>query len=463
MPNEINTQKSKSYTAAFVVVTGLFFMWGFMTVLNDILIPYLKGVFELNHTRAMFVQFAFFMAYFVGSVIYFFISITGGDPISRIGYKNGILAGLLISATGSALFYPAAEFKMYGFFLAALFVMGLGFTLLQIAANPYVAVLGPEKSASSRLNLSQGFNSLGTTIGPLIGGFLIFKYFAGAHVEGADAVKIPYLFFTGLFLLLAVLIKISHLPRVTGSNAIERTAGALKHPNLVFGALAIFFYVGGEVSIGSIMISYLGLDNIAGLTEGAASKYVSFYWGGLMIGRFLGAISLSTMKDVKLKYLLMLAVPVTAFLVIWYFNGIDQALIYGVFLIANLVAFIAGRSLPHRTLLIFALIAIVLLVIALTNQGMIAMWSVIGIGLFNSIMWSNIFTLAIEGLGKFKSQGSSLLVMMILGGAIVPVFQGMAADSYGVHASFIVPVICYAYIAFYGWRGYRRKPELPNA
>ena len=208
------------------------------------------------------------------------------------------------------------------------------------------------------------------------------------------------------------------------------------------------------------MISYLGLDNIAGLTEGAASKYVSFYWGGLMIGRFLGAISLSTMKDVKLKYLLMLAVPVTAFLVIWYFNGIDQALIYGVFLIANLVAFIAGRSLPHRTLLIFALIAIVLLVIALTNQGMIAMWSVIGIGLFNSIMWSNIFTLAIEGLGKFKSQGSSLLVMMILGGAIVPVFQGMAADSYGVHASFVVPVICYAYIAFYGWRGYRRKSEI---
>jgi FHS family L-fucose permease-like MFS transporter len=181
-----------------------------------------------------------------------------------------------------------------------------------------------------------------------------------------------------------------------------------------------------------------------------------------MIGRFLGAISLSTMKDVKLKYLLMLAVPVAAFLVIWYFNGIDHALIYGIFLVANLLAFMAGRSLPHRTLLIFALIAIILLVIALTNQGVIAMWSVIGIGLFNSIMWSNIFTLAIEGLGKFKSQGSSLLVMMILGGAIVPVFQGMAADSYGVHASFLVPVICYVYIAFYGWRGYKRKLETSN-
>ncbi len=451
-----NTPKSTSYTVAFVVVTGLFFMWGFMTVLNDILIPYLKGVFDLNHTQAMFVQFAFFMAYFVGSVIYFFISITGGDPISRIGYKNGILAGLLISATGSALFYPAAEFKMYGFFLAALFIMGLGFTLLQIAANPYVAILGPEKSASSRLNLSQGFNSLGTTIGPLIGGFLIFKYFA-VNVSGADAVKIPYLIFTGLFILLAILIKISHLPRVTGGDAIERTAGALRHPNLVFGALAIFFYVGGEVSIGSIMISYLGLENIAGLGEADASKYVAFYWGGLMIGRFLGAISLSQMKDVMLKYLLMVAVPTAAFLVIWYFNGIDQALIYGVFLVANLLAFIAGRSLAHRTLFIFALIAIVLLIIGLTNQGVVAMWSIIGIGLFNSIMWSNIFTLSIEGLGKFKSQGSSLLVMMILGGAIVPVFQGMAADAYGVHASFFVPVICYAYIAFYGWRGYKRK------
>ncbi|MCK5764552.1 MAG: sugar MFS transporter, partial [Bacteroidales bacterium] len=454
MPAEQNLQKTTSYTVAFVVVTGLFFMWGFMTVLNDILIPYLKGVFDLNHTQAMFVQFAFFMAYFVGSVIYFFISITGGDPISRIGYKNGILAGLLISATGSALFYPAAEFKMYGFFLAALFVMGLGFTLLQIAANPYVAILGSEKSASSRLNLSQGFNSLGTTIGPLIGGFLIFKYFAGPNIDGADAVKIPYMIFTGMFLLLAVLIKVSHLPRVTAGDVIERTAGALRHPNLVFGALAIFFYVGGEVSIGSILISYLGLESIAGLGEVDASKYVAFYWGGLMIGRFLGAISLSGMKDKGLKYLLMLAVPASAFLVIWYFNGIDHALIYGIFLVANLIAFMAGRSLPHRTLLIFALIAIALLIVALLNKGQVAMWAVIGIGLFNSIMWSNIFTLSIEGLGKFKSQGSSLLVMMILGGAIVPVFQGMAADAYGVHASFFVPVICYVYLAFYGWKGY---------
>ena len=457
---EQQERKKRNYTAALVVVTSLFFMWGFMTVLNDILIPYLKGVFDLNHTRAMLVQFAFFMAYFIGSVIYFIISIMKGDPISRIGYKRGIIAGLLISATGSALFYPAAEFKMYGFFLAALFVMGLGFTLLQIAANPYVAVLGSEKSASSRLNLSQGFNSLGTTIGPIIGGFLIFKYFAGSHVTGADAVKIPYLFFTGLFLLLALFIKISHLPRVTSGQTIERTAGALRYPNLVFGALAIFFYVGGEVSIGSIMISFLGLENIAGLQEADASKYVAFYWGGLMIGRFLGAISLSNMKDLSLKYLLMLAVPAAAFLVIWYFNGIDHALIYGIFLIANLAAFVFGRSLPHRTLLIFALIAIALLIMALLSQGQVAMWAIIGIGLFNSIMWSNIFTLSIEGLGKFKSQGSSLLVMMILGGAIIPVFQGMAADAYGVHASFFVPVVCYVYLAFYGWRGYKRKTIL---
>jgi FHS family L-fucose permease-like MFS transporter len=457
MPEELKTQSTRSYTVAFVVVTGLFFMWGFMTVLNDILIPYLKGVFDLNHTKSMFVQLAFFMAYFVGSIIYFIISITGGDPISRIGYKNGIITGLLISATGSALFYPAAEFKIYGFFLAALFIMGLGFTLLQIAANPYVSILGPEKSASSRLNLSQGFNSLGTTIGPLIGGFLIFKYFAGPNISGADAVKIPYIVFTGMFLLLALLIKVSKLPRVTAGDAIERTAGALKHPNLVLGALAIFFYVGGEVSIGSIMISYLGLESIAGLSEADASTYVAFYWGGLMIGRFLGAISLSNMKDKFLKYLLMAAVPVLAFFVIWYFSGECHARTYGIFLILNFFAFMLGRSLAHRTLLIFALIAIGLLIVALTNQGQIAMWSIIGIGLFNSIMWSNIFTLSIEGLGKFKSQGSSLLVMMILGGAIVPVFQGMAADSIGVHASFFVPVICYAYIAFYGWRGYRRK------
>lgn len=432
-------------------------MWGFMTVLNDILIPYLKGVFELNFARAMMVQFSFFGAYFVGSLIYFIISARLGDPINIIGYKNGILLGLITSSIGSAMFYPAATFHIYGLFLSALFIIGIGFTILQIAANPYVAILGSEKTASSRLNLAQGFNSLGTTIGPLIGGYLIFKYFVG-EAGSADAVKIPYLVFSGVFVLLAILIWFSHLPRLTSPDNVERKAGALKYPHLVLGIVAIFMYVGGEVSIGSILISYLKLDSIAGLSEVEASGYVSFYWGGLMIGRFLGAVSLSDFRNGIYKKILMPVIPVIAFLVIWYFNDLDHALIYGIFLLVNLVAFYFGRSLPHRTLLIFALVNVMLLVITLLTQGTVAMWTVIGIGLFNSIMWSNIFTLAIEGLGKYKSQGSSLLVMAILGGALLPVVQGTVADWQGVHFSFIVPVISYVYLAYYGWKGYKRKP-----
>jgi FHS family L-fucose permease-like MFS transporter len=448
-------QKSshKTYTAAFTSLTALFFMWGFMTVLNDILIPYMKGVFDLNHTKAMLIQFAFFGAYFIGSVIYFTLSVIYGDPINRIGYKKGIIAGLLLSGIGSLLFYPAAQFHIYGFFLSALFVLGLGFTFLQIAANPYVAILGPERSASARLNLAQGFNSLGTTIGPVIGGFLIFKYFGEA--SGSDAVKIPYLFFALIFLLMAGIIKATKLPRFTNPEETQKGFGALKFRQLVFGMIAIFMYVGGEVSIGSMMISYLGLDEIGGLTEVEASKYVAIYWGGQMIGRFLGAVSLSKIDSKWMKYSAMIAIPLVAFAVIAFVTNIEMALIYGVFLLVNLGAFFMGKSLPNRTLYLFAMINIILLFIALTNTGAIALWSIIAIGLFNSIMWSNIFTLAIAGLGKYTSQGSSLLVMMILGGAILPLFQGMVADGYGVHISFIIPVFSYIYIAFYGINGYK--------
>ena len=451
-----STQSSSRYYTSFAVITGLFFMWGFMTVLNDILIPYLKGVFELNYTQAMMVQFAFFGAYFTGSVIYLFISIRFGDPILKIGYKNGIIMGLLISALGSGLFYPAASFKIYGLFLSALFIMGLGFTLLQIAANPYVSILGSEKTASSRLNLSQGFNSLGTTIGPLIGGYLIFIYFADPGKSG-EAVRIPYLIFSALFIVMAILIWFAHLPRLTSPESIEKSAAALKFPHLIFGFIAIFFYVGGEVSIGSLLISFFKLEHIAGLNEAQGSTYVSFYWGGLMIGRFLGAVSLSNIKSRLTKYGLMVAIPVIAFLVILYFNGLEIAAIYSIFLALNFLAFLLGKSLANRTLFVFALFAIALLIVALFSDGKTAMWSIIGIGLFNSIMWSNIFTLAIEGLGKYKSQGSSLLVMAILGGALIPIIQGAFADAYGLHASFVIPVFCHLYIAFYGLYGYKQK------
>lgn len=440
-------------TVPFAVVTGLFFMWGFTTCLNDILIPYLKGVFDLNHTQAMFVQFSFFGAYFVGSLVYFLVSARSGDPIGRMGYRNGIVLGLLLSAVGTALFHPAAQLVSYGFFLAALFILGLGFTLLQIAANPYVAILGSERTASSRLNLAQGFNSFGTTIAPVIGGFLIFRYFAGPDTVGADSVKVPYLAISGMFVLMALVMRMVHLPEFSGGHSVERGAGALRHRHVLLGMLAIFMYVGAEVSIGSIMISFLGLEEIGGLQPADASTYVSFYWGGLMIGRFLGAISLSGVRASR-KRLIMVAIPVAAFLVILYLQGWQIASNYGIFLVLSLGGFFIGRSLAARTLMVFALACVALLAVALASSGPVAMWTVIGIGLFNSIMWSNIFTLAIAGLGKDTSQASSLLVMAIVGGAILPVLQGAAADGFGVHASFVVPLGAYIYIAWYGWRGY---------
>ncbi len=442
---------------AFIIVTGLFFLWGFFTVMNDVLIPHLKEIFVLSHFEAMMVQFSFFGAYFVGSVFYFLISARFGDPVNKIGYKNGMILGLLLAALGSALFFPATIINQYWLYLMALFIVGLGFVLLQITANPYVAILGNERTASSRLNLSQGFNSFGTTIGPLIGGVLIFKYFAGS-----DAVKIPYLVFSGIFLLLALLLKVYRFPKFTNPGTIERGTGALKYRHLVLGFIAIFTYVGAEVSIGSIMISFLELDNIAGFSKNEASDYVSIYWGGLMIGRFAGAISLSGMKNTKKKYGLMLVSVIITFIIIYvavylksgmpFYNILPFLLL----IFINFLAFIIGRSVPNRTLMIFAFVALALLVVGIIFDGKIALWAIVGIGLFNSIMWSNIFTLAIRGLGKHTSQGSSLLVMMILGGALLPLLQGNFADHFGVHLSFMIPVACYLYIAYYGWKGYKQ-------
>ncbi len=282
----------KNYTIPLIVVTGLFFMWGFITSMNDILIPYLKKVFELNYFEAMLVQFSFFGAYFIGSVIYFIISAGKGDPIMRIGYKNGIIAGLLLSAFGLFLFYPAAAYKIYGIFLTALFILGLGFTLLQIAANPYVARLGPAETASSRLNLSQAFNSFGTTIAPVIGGYFVFHYFIkwgkpfldklgnpitlnSGETISAYGVQLPYVIFALIFVIMAVIIKVTKLPVINEEHEIPSGMGALRYKQLVYGMIAIFMYVGAEVSIGSILISFMGEKY--SISEMQAKSFLAFY------------------------------------------------------------------------------------------------------------------------------------------------------------------------------------------
>jgi FHS family L-fucose permease-like MFS transporter len=466
------------HRGSFAIMTSLFFLWGFMTVFNDILIPRFKEAFTLTYFQAMLVQFAFFGAYFVGSLIYFIISMTTGDPIAKLGYKNGVVIGLLISATGAGLFWPAAVAMSYPMFLAGLFVVGLGFAMLQIAANPYVTILGPEKTASSRLNLAQGFNSIGTTIGPIIGGFLIYQLFAAPGAHGADSVKMPYLMFSIVFVMLAVIFFFIHLPHV-GEGQIERGAGALKYPHVVLGVIAIFMYVGGEVSVGSAIINFLGQPTVAGLTAVEASKYVALYWGGLMIGRFMGAVELSEMKKAN-KQIMLVVIPLCAYLLLWAAKSCpmealqtksigDIFSLWGESFRANWsvfrlylpfiglcwVLFQFGKGLAGRTLMIFSLTVVALLLTAILVGGKLAMWCVVAIGLFTSIGWSNTFSLALEGTGVFKSQVSSLLVMAILGGAILPPVQGWIADHSNIQISFIVPLIAYAYVAFYGAVGHR--------
>ncbi len=443
-------------------------MWGFITVMNDVLIPYLKGIFELSYFQAALVQFAFFGAFFIISMIYYLISISSGDPINRIGYKKAMMIGLGIMGVGCCMFYPAAEFQMYILFLGALFILATGVTILQIAANPYAAIMGTPETASSRLNLAQAFNSLGTTLAPIVGALLIYKVFSSGVVT-IESVKLPYIIYGCIFFLLVTVIGFSKLPPFTNDEQIEKGLGALKFRHLSLGMIAIFMYVGAEVSIGSYIISFAGLPHIMGMEEAEAGAYLSYYWGGLMIGRFCGAISLSEIGSQGKKMLYMLGSTLATLFIIYMITSIknDDGQFYMEFLAPakmmmylglialNFLAFYMGKSHAGRMLFIFSLVVIALLLVTAFGTGSVAFWAVIGIGLFNSVMWSNIFTLAIHDLGKYTSQGSSLLVMMVGGGAIIPPLQGLIADSsWGLQMSFILPIICYLYLAFYGAVGH---------
>lgn len=466
----INTSSSstngQTYRGPFAIMTVLFFLWGFITVLNDILIPRLQDAFTLTNYEIMFVQTAFFGAYFIGSLLYFFISASAGDPIARIGYKNGVVIGLLLAAVGGAMFWPAASHLSYPLFLGGLFVVGLGFAMLQIAANPYVTILGPERTASSRLNLAQAFNSLGTTTGPLIGGYLIYEYFAKTGASGAESVKIPYLAFSIIFAVIAVIFFFLHLPHV-GEGKIEAGIGALKYPHVVLGVLAIFMYVGGEVSVGSQIIKFLGEPNVAGMTAIEASKYVSLFWGGMLIGRFMGAVELSEMKKAN-KQLLLVGIPALAFFLFWILRSWDSSQHQfdfgaGWTIVKNYLPMLAlcwlffqfGKGIAGRTLFVFSATIVALLAIAILFGGKMAMWCIVGVGLFTSIGWPNIFSLALDGMGVLKSQVSSLLVMAVVGGAVLPPIMGKIADHWNRQTAFIVPLIAYAYVAFYGIYGYK--------
>jgi FHS family L-fucose permease-like MFS transporter len=402
-----------SYRGALSILTTLFFIWGFITCLNDILIPHLKAVFTLSYTQAMLIQFCFFAAYFV-------MSVPSGYLVEKLGYKTGIVVGLLIAGLGCLLFYPAAGLHAYGLFLAAFFVLASGITLLQVAANPYVTVLGPAETASSRLTLTQAFNSLGTTLAPYLGSLLILSTAVKTSEEisrlsitelsayqaaEAAAVQQPYLFLAAMLLLMAAVFAGLKLPKITVESSVSaQVAGsAWQYPNLVLGALAIFLYVGGEVAIGSFMVNFLGEAQVAGLPEQEAGKYVSLYWGGAMLGRFVGAAVMQKLR-------------------------------------------------PASVLMFNALAAVGLVLTAIFASGSLAMWSLLAVGLCNSIMFPTIFSLALGGLGEHTGQGSGILCAAIVGGAIVPLLQGMLADQIGLQHALLVPVLCYLFIAYFGHR-----------
>jgi len=453
-PTGGGSNDGKNYTLPLIILTTLFFMWGFITCMNDILIPYLQGIFKLSPAQAGLIQSAFFGAYFVVSLIYFIISANFGDPLAQIGYKNGIIVGLFTAAIGCCLFYPAADTQSYGLFLGALFVLAGGITILQMAANPYVALLGNADTASSRLNLTQALNSFGTTIAPIIGGQLIFSAVGGKEHMTAEAVKTPYLFLAVALVVLAGIIALSKLPKFTG-EVIEKGVGVLRFSHLTLGVVGIFMYVGGEVAIGSFLVKYF--HELLQFNEFTASQFVSFYWGGAMVGRFFGAISL-TNRSQSQKLGFMAVVTLIAVSAVYGWTGnVNTAIIVLGLIIGNGVAFAFGRSIPARTLAVFSALVVVLLIATVFTGGHVALWSVLAIGLFNSIMFPTIFTLAIRGLGKYTSQGSSLLVMAIVGGAVMTPVMGLIVGATGYQKAFLFPIVCYLFIFYYGVKGHEIK------
>jgi MFS transporter, FHS family, L-fucose permease len=458
----MNSEQNKTNWAQFIPLVIVFFFWGFVAASNDILIPVFKKAFDLTQGQSQLVSIAFYVAYTVGSLILLAISyFMKGDLINRIGYKNSLALGLLISALGTLLFYPAANMHSFPLMLSGLFIVALGFSLQQTVANPLAIALGPINTGSQRLTLAGGINNLGTTIGPLIVSFAIFGAVSAGNTEmSIESVKVPYLVLGAAFLIVAVLLKMSSLPdkpqTVIETEEVSSATffTALKYPQLVLGMIAIFLYVGVEVSTASNLPSYM--ETKLGFAIGDIAPYISLYWASLMIGRWTGAVEAFT-DDLSMQKILRFVAPYLAFGV---FLGVNKFMehdltpfyVYAFIIIVLIVADIASKGNPARMLLIFSTLGILALITGMLTTGNISVYAFTSVGLFCSTLWPCIFTLAVSGLGKHTSQGSSFLIMMIMGGGIVSWLQGTVADSIGIQSSYIIGVICFAYLAFYGWK-----------
>jgi FHS family L-fucose permease-like MFS transporter len=458
----MSSENLKTNWAHFIPLASVFFFWGFVAASNDILIPVFKKAFDLSQVESQLVSLAFYIAYTVGSLIYLLISyLTKGDLINRIGYKNSLALGLSISALGTLLFYPAANLGSFPLMLSGLFIVALGFSLQQTVANPLAIALGPIATGSQRLTLAGGINNLGTTIGPLIVSFAIFGSASSGNTDmSIESVKIPYLVLGVAFLAVAILLKTSSLPdkpktvveSVDDTNASRRSA--LKYPQLVLGMIAIFVYVGVEVSTASNLPAYME-KNLGFLTKDIA-PFISLYWASLMIGRWTGAVEAFT-DNMNTQKLLRFIAPYLAFGVFLAVNkfmehDLTPFYVYALIILVLIFADMASKGNPARMLLIFSGLGILALLIGMVTDGMISVYAFTSVGLFCSTLWPCIFTLAVSGLGKHTSQGSSFLIMMIMGGGFISLLQGYVADLTTIHSSYIVGVVCFAYLAFYAWK-----------
>ena len=452
---------AKTNQSALFTLTTVFFFWGFVAASNDILIPVFKKAFDLTQGQSQFVSIAFYISYTVGSLIYMGISLLiGKDLLNKMGYKNGLILGLVISALGTLLFYPAANSGSYPLMLAGLFTVGLGFSLQQTVANPLAIALGPVKTGSQRLTLAGGINNFGTTIGPLIVSFAIFgTASSGSTNLSIESVKIPYLILGVAFLLVAVLLKFSSLPEhpesqeasIDDNSSLKKSA--LQYPQLVLGMFAIFLYVGVEVSTAANLPEYMSKE--LGIAIDEIAPYVSLYWASLMIGRWTGAVQAFT-DNMSLQKILRVIAPYLAVGVFLLVNAIANHdltpfYVYGLIIIVLIAADMASKGDAARMLLIFSILGICALFVGMMTTGMISVYAITSVGLFCSTLWPCIFALSVRGLGKHTSQGSSFLIMMIMGGGIISWLQGLVSESIGIQSSYIVSILCFAYLAFFAW------------
>ncbi len=467
MPQSTDHNHLSTKWSQFGTLVTVFFFWGFVAASNDILIPVFKKAFDLSQAQSQLVSVAFYVAYTVGSLIYFLISKTiGTDLLNKVGYKHGIAIGLIISALGTLIFYPAANTASFTLMISGLFIVGLGFSLQQIAANPLAIVMGNPATGSQRLTMAGGVNNFGTTIGPLLVSFAIFgSVSAGSTEASIESVKTPYLILGIAFVLVALFIKFSKVPNhidldaVAQEEAIDKTEvvakkSAFSYPQLVMGMIGIFVYVGVEVSTASNLPAYL--EQYLQIPTEKIAPYISLYWASLMIGRWTGAVGAFDVSA-GAKKILSFVMPYVAFAVFLLVNAImdhavSQFYIYAVIIAVMIICDIASKGNPVRMLLIFSSMGILALLIGMFSSGLVSAYAFTSVGLFCSTLWPCIFTVAVAGLGKHTNQGSSLLIMMIMGGGIVSFLQGVLADGIGIHYSYIVGVLCFGYLVFYAIR-----------